>query len=81
MKTPRDIKGEFLIKLLAKEFGYVPTRQEGSHIRLTTTVQGIHHLTVPKHNPVRVGTLAKILGEVALHFGISREEVTSRLFV
>jgi predicted RNA binding protein YcfA (HicA-like mRNA interferase family) len=80
MKTPRDITGESLIKLLCKAFGYFPTRQTGSHVRLTTIEHGVHHLTVPKHNPVRVGTLAKILGEVALHFGISREEANNRLF-
>ncbi|WP_338874738.1 type II toxin-antitoxin system HicA family toxin [Spirosoma sp. SC4-14] len=80
MKTPRDLKGESLVKLLGKHFGYEQTRQEGSHIRLTTAQNGIHHLTVPRHNPVRLGTLNKILSDVASHFGITREQVINQLF-
>ena len=80
MKTPRDLKGELLVKLLGKHFSYEQTRQEGSHLRLTTTENGTHHLTVPKHNPVRLGTLNKILSDVAGHFGLSREQVAERLF-
>ena len=35
MKIPRDLSGSELIKRL-KKLGYTPTRQSGSHIRLTT---------------------------------------------
>ena len=35
MKIPRDISGSELVKLL-KKYGYEPTRQVGSHIRITT---------------------------------------------
>jgi len=80
MKTPRDLKGESLIKLLEKHFGYEQTRQAGSHLRLTTVRNGTHHLTVAKHNPVRLGTLNKILSDVADHFGLSREQLVDRLF-
>ena len=80
MKTPRDIKGESLVKLLFKHFGYEQTRQEGSHLRLTTTQNGTHHVTVPKHNPVKIGTLNKILSDVAMHFGLTRDQVAGRLF-
>lgn len=55
MKTPRDLKGESLVKLLAKHFGYEQTRQEGSHLRLTTTQNGTHHLTVPNTTPLDWG--------------------------
>ncbi len=80
MKTPRDLKGESLVKLLGNHFGYIQTRQEGSHLRLTTTENGTYHLTVPKHNPVRLGTLNKILSDVAGHFGLSRDQVAERMF-
>ena len=80
MKTPRDLKGESLVKLLSKHFGYEQTRQEGSHLRLTTIQNGTHHLTVPKHNPVKFGTLNKILSDVAGHFGLTRDQVAGRLF-
>jgi predicted RNA binding protein YcfA (HicA-like mRNA interferase family) len=81
MKTPQDLKGELLVKLLAKYFGYEQTRQEGSHLRLTTIRNGTHHLTVPKHNPVRIGTLNKILSDVAGHAGLTRDQVAEILFL
>jgi len=74
MRLPRDISGTQLAKGLA-QFGYVITRQTGSHIRLTTQQAGEHHVTVPAHNPVRVGTLNAILSDVAVHLGVSKETV------
>jgi predicted RNA binding protein YcfA (HicA-like mRNA interferase family) len=52
MKVPRDISGNDLLKLL-KIYGYEPTRQSGSHIRLTTQQMGEHHITVPNHSPLK----------------------------
>lgn len=79
MRLPRDLSGDDLAQALRK-LGYQVTRQTGSHIRLTTTERGEHHLTVPNHNPLRVGTLSGILADVAEHFGLSREELAARLF-
>ena len=79
MKLPRDIDASDLIKALHK-FGYEPTRQTGSHIRLTTQQNGQHHLTIPNHEPLKIGTLNAILTEVAQHSGISKQEVVQRLF-
>jgi hypothetical protein len=42
--------------------------------------KGEHHLTIPRHNPLRVGTLSGILGDVAAHFGTTRDEIAERLF-
>ena len=36
MRTPRDVTGQTLLKLLRKNFGYEQSRQVGSHIRTTT---------------------------------------------
>jgi hypothetical protein len=52
----------------------------GSHLRLTTNEQGEHHLTIPDHKTLRVGTLVAILGEVAAHFQLERTDVVDRLF-
>ena len=41
---------------------------------------GEHHVTVPAHNPVRVGTLNAIVREVARHFGMSPSEMMGALF-
>lgn len=49
-------------------------------MRLTTAQQGEHHLTIPRHDPLKPGTLAAILGEVARHFDIGRDELLTRLF-
>ncbi len=60
--------------------GYQVTRQAGSHIRLTTQERGEHHITIPAHAPLRVGTLAAILAEVGEHFGVDRDELLNKLF-
>ena len=79
MRLPRDLSGEDLAKALSR-LGYEVTRQTGSHMRLTTQREGEHHLTIPRHKPLRVGTVAAILRDVAQHFGVSRQELTDQLF-
>lgn len=78
-RLPRDLTGEALAKKLSA-LGYPRLRQTGSHIRLTTLEEGEHHLTIPRHDPLRVGTLSGILGDVAAHFHTTREEIIERLF-
>jgi len=60
MKLPRDLAGNELAKKLSI-FGYRVTRQTGSHLCLTTTERGEHHITIPNQPSLRVGTLAAIL--------------------
>ena len=79
MKLPRDLSGLELAKTL-RRVGYETSRQTGSHIRLVTTEGGQHHVTVPNHNPIKVGTLSGILADVAAHLQLSREELARRLF-
>jgi len=57
----------------------VITRQTGSHIRLTTTINGEHHITIPAHNPLRIGTLSSIINDIANHHKISKQELIDRL--
>ena len=78
MKLPRDVSGDDLVKAL-RSLGYKLSRQTGSHLRLTTSENGEHHVTIPRHDPLRVGTLASILDEVAAHFGFSRDELLSKI--
>lgn len=78
-RLPRDLGSQDLVKALAR-LGYSPIRQTGSHIRLETLQNGEHRLTIPAHNPLRVGTLGNILGDVAEHFDLTREELLARLF-
>lgn len=79
MKLPRNLSGEDLAKALSC-FEYVVSRQTGSHIRLTTQLNGEHHITVPAHNPLKVGTLNAILRDVAEHFDLTRDELLSQIF-
>jgi predicted RNA binding protein YcfA (HicA-like mRNA interferase family) len=60
-------------------FGYCITRQTGSHIRLTTSENGEHHITIPAHVPLKIGTLAAILSNLETHHKITREELLHRL--
>lgn len=74
MRLPRDWSGADLVKRLAS-LGYSPTRQTGSHVRLTTARNGEHHVTVPAHDPLKIGTLNAILKQVGEHHTLSREEL------
>jgi len=79
MRLPRDLSGAELARRLSI-FGYTVTRQTGSHVRLTTQENGEHHITVPLHDSLKLGTLASILNDVAVHFRTSRQDVTEKLF-
>jgi predicted RNA binding protein YcfA (HicA-like mRNA interferase family) len=79
VKTPRAISGDELVKAL-QHFGYRVVRQKGSHMSLTTTQNGEHHLIVPRHGAVRIGTLHRIISEVAEHFEIDIARVRDTLF-
>lgn len=63
-----------------RALGYERVRQEGSHIRLTTQTNGVHRVTVPNHQPLKVGTLlGGVLKPVAAHHQLSVEELLARL--
>jgi predicted RNA binding protein YcfA (HicA-like mRNA interferase family) len=79
MKLPRDVSGADLAKRLER-LGYAVTRQTGSHLRLSTNERDQHHVTIPNHDALKVGTLAGILNDVAAHLEISRDELIQRLF-
>ncbi len=81
MRLPRNISGDELAALL-REYGYKATRQTGSHMRLTTIQGGEHHITIPRHSPLRLGTLNNILKDVAEpeHLGVERQELMESLF-
>ena len=79
MRLPRDISSTELIKLLQK-FGYQISCQKGNHIRLTTTKQGEHHITIPNHDPIRLGTLSSIITDIANHFKKTKEEIAKEIF-
>ena len=79
MRLPRNLSGQDLVCAL-RALGYQVTRQTGSHLRLTTSEHGEHHITIPQHGSLRVGTLAAILANIAQHFEMSRDDLVSKLF-
>lgn len=79
MRLPRDVSGADLAKRLER-FGYRLTRQTGSHMRLTLAESPEHHVTIPAHGSLRIGTLAAIVQTVAARQGLSRDALATRLF-
>ncbi len=79
MRLPRDLTGAELVRHLAK-IGYRQTRQTGSHVRLTCDAPQQHHVSIPLHDPLRIGTLSAILGDVAAAQGVERDVLLERLF-
>lgn len=79
MKLPRDLNGNDLAKLLHK-YGYTVTRQSGSHMRLTSSYMGnVHHITIPNHDPLKLGTLNSILNSVSAYLQITKDELLRKL--
>jgi predicted RNA binding protein YcfA (HicA-like mRNA interferase family) len=80
MKLPRDISGIELAGKL-RIYGYSISRQRGSHIRMVSVQNGSeHHITIPAHNPLKLGMLQGILSEVAQYLKKSRDEIVEELF-
>ncbi len=78
-KIPRDVSGKRLIKVLSK-YGYEVVRQNGSHIRLSvSTAEGQKNITVPDHNPIKLGTLMSIINDVCSQVDIDRQELIDQL--
>jgi glycerophosphoryl diester phosphodiesterase len=46
-RVPGFLRNNFFV------YGYQTTRQTGSHLRLTTDKNGIHHITIPNHDPLK----------------------------
>lgn len=80
MRLPRDLGGEELAQLLGR-FGYEVVRQSGSHLRLTSAFKETeHHITIPRHRPLKVGTLSGILQDVAAYLEMEKKSLIEELF-
>ena len=81
MKLPRDLSGGEFANLLVRWFSYQIVRTRGSHMTLTRMIgDKSHHVTVPRHRELRVGTLDEIVGDVARFAGLTKGEVRETLF-
>jgi predicted RNA binding protein YcfA (HicA-like mRNA interferase family) len=79
MKIPRDLSGAQLVKVLCRHWDYHVVHQEGSHIILQTGMPAQQRLSVPNHNPLRVGTLNGIVRAVSAHKGVERQQLLDTL--
>lgn len=73
-RLPRDLPADRLIRALSR-LGYEVVRQTGSHMRIRTERNGEHKVTIPAHNPLKVGTLSAILSDIATHHHMNRDEL------
>ncbi len=76
MKLPRGVSGERLARAL-EHAGYGVIRQKGSRLRHTGPPS--HTITIPLHNPMKLGTLHGILTEVAQMRSITIESLVELL--
>jgi predicted RNA binding protein YcfA (HicA-like mRNA interferase family) len=79
-KIPRDINGQELARAL-KRLGYGLVRQSGSHLRLSCAKDGVsHHITIPAHSALKIGTLNSILDDICAFHSITKDELLKTLF-
>ena len=78
MKLPRDVSGDRLIRALER-LGYGVIRQKGSHVRLRHEGPPQHMVTIPRHSPLKPGTLFGVLAEVAQMRSIAIESLVELL--
>jgi predicted RNA binding protein YcfA (HicA-like mRNA interferase family) len=79
MRVPRDVSGDELAKRIG-ELGYQITRQTGSHIRLTRVNREEHHITIPRHRTLKIGTLSNIRRDIAENLKISKAEIIDKMW-
>jgi len=49
-------------------------------MRLTTQLNGDHHVTIPAHDPIKIGTLNVIIRDIASHHNFEKNELIVLLF-
>jgi predicted RNA binding protein YcfA (HicA-like mRNA interferase family) len=78
MKLPRGVSGARLVRCL-EGLGYCVIRQKGSHMRLFHEGPPSHSISVPLHDPLKIGTFHAILVEVSRARSISIQSILERL--
>jgi len=79
-RIPRDLSGRDLCQLLER-FGYAVSHRSGSHVRLSSQRSGASpSITIPDHNPIKIGTLNSILSEIAVAQKFTKQQIVEQLF-
>ena len=78
MKLPPGAGHERVVRLIER-LGYRLVRQTGSHMQFVHSGPPEHHLSVPRHRVVRIGTLHSILSDVADHLKMDMDDLIRQL--
>ena len=78
MKLQRGVSGDRVIRML-KHLGYSEIHQKGSHVKVRHPGPPAHTITVPLHNPLKIGTLHGILADVAQTRSMTVEQLSELL--
>jgi predicted RNA binding protein YcfA (HicA-like mRNA interferase family) len=70
MMTSREVGCPRLVNALCV-LGYEATRQNGSHVRVTTLRDDVNHEVIPNDRVMKAGTVHSILRHVAAHHRMS----------
>lgn len=74
MQKLKQLSGKEIVKIF-ESYGFVLKRIKGSHVRLTlVTKESSHHITIPLHDKLKIGTYDNIVKEFENCFG--KEEST-----
>ncbi len=78
MRLPRNVSGDDLATAL-RAVGYGITRQTGSHHASDDAASRRASRQIPRHSPLRMGTLSAILQEVAEHLSMTKDSLIGLL--
>jgi predicted RNA binding protein YcfA (HicA-like mRNA interferase family) len=76
---PRGLSGRQLMRL-AEQLGYRYDRSSGSHVIYVLQRNGLHHICIPDHKEISLGTLNDLLNDMARQLGLSKAELIAKLF-
>jgi predicted RNA binding protein YcfA (HicA-like mRNA interferase family) len=79
MKLPRNLNGSSLADVLCRQWDYRLVHYQGSHIILDTQTPKHQRISIPNHNPLRIGTLNSILKTVSAHKKVSKQDILDSL--
>ncbi len=79
MKIPRDLKGSYFADVLCRQWDYKVVHQQGSYIILETEIPSHQRISIPNHDPLRLGTLNSILRAVSRHKGVTKPDIVNTL--
>jgi predicted RNA binding protein YcfA (HicA-like mRNA interferase family) len=78
MMMPREVGCPRLVNALCV-LGYEATRQNSSHVRVSTLRDDVNHEVIPYDKTIKSGTLSGILKHVATHHRMSVGELLKML--